>query len=285
MISLFWAIFFSVLLFIVFKYFSKYNINTFQAIVCNYIVAFLVGIYTTEQPFSITTTLQKPWLVYCIYLGSLFIAIFFTMGKTSQLNGVSVASVASKMSLIIPVLFGLLFFKESIGFLKAIGIGIALFAVYFTTKKNTTTIENSNFTFPILLFFGSGIIDTSIHFIQKTKVPTEDTSLFSSFTFLSAFLVGCLVFTYQHYKNQFEFQFKNLIGGIALGIPNYFSMYFLIRALQNEKIQSATLFTLINIGVILLTTLIGLLLFKEKLKKQNYVGIALAILALVLVSF
>ena len=118
MISLFWAIFFSVLLFIVFKYFSKYNINTFQAIVCNYIVAFTVGIYTTEQSISLATTLQKPWLLYCIYLGSLFIAIFFTMGKTSQLNGVSVASVASKMSLIIPVLFGLLFFKESIGFLK-----------------------------------------------------------------------------------------------------------------------------------------------------------------------
>ena len=61
-------------------------------------------------------------------------------------------------------------------------------------------------------------------------------------------------------------------------------MYFLIRALQNKTIQSATLFTLINIGVILLSTIVGVLLFKEKLKKHNYIGILLAIIALLLVS-
>ena len=77
---------------------------------------------------------------------------------------------------------------------------------------------------------------------------------------------------------------KNIVGGIALGVPNYFSMYFLIKALQNKNLESATVFTLINIGVILLSTVFGILLFKEKLLKQNYFGIALAIIAVILVT-
>lgn len=284
MLHLLLAILFSVILFIVFKSFPKYNINTLQAIVFNYIVAFLVGLLVSNTQVSITDTLKKPWLIFCIYLGIFFIAIFFTMGKTAQKNGVSVTSVASKMSLIIPVLFGILFFKEDIDFLKSIGILIALVAVYFTTKKSESHIKVSNFIYPILLFIGSGIIDTSLNYVQKVWVNKEDTALFSSLTFLSAFIFGSLLLTYQAAKKHFTFHFKNIIGGILLGIPNYFSMYFLIRALQNEKIQSATLFTLINIGVILLTTIIGILLFKEKLKKHNYIGIALAIIALLLVS-
>lgn len=284
MVHLVLAILFSVILFIVFKSFSKFNINTLQAIVFNYIVAFIVGILVSDTSFSPSETLKKPWLLYCLYLGFLFITIFFTMGKTAQKNGVSVASVASKMSLIIPVLFGIFFFKENIDFLKGIGILIALLAVYFTTKKSDSTIKVSNFIYPILLFIGSGIIDTSLNYVQKVWVHQKDTALFSSITFLSAFILGAIVLTYQAVKKQFIFRFKNLIGGILLGIPNYFSMYFLIRALQNDKIQSATLFTLINIGVILLTTITGILLFQEKLKKYNYIGIALAIIALLLVS-
>lgn len=284
MVHLLLAIIFSVILFIVFKSFSKYNVNTLQAIVVNYIVAFSVGLLLNDTPITITETFEKPWLLFCVYLGILFIAIFFTMGKTSQVNGVSVASVASKMSLIIPVSFGILFFKERISTLKCIGIFIALIAVYFTTKKNKSTVKTSNFIYPTLLFLGSGIIDTSLNYIQKIWVKEHETALFSSLTFLSAFIFGSVVIGYQILNKHFTFHYRNLLGGLFLGIPNYFSMYFLIRALQNKTIQSATLFTLINIGVILLSTIVGVLLFKEKLKKHNYIGILLAIIALLLVS-
>ncbi|VXC23545.1 conserved membrane hypothetical protein [Flavobacterium sp. 9AF] len=284
MIHIILAVLFSVFLFIVFKYFQKYNINTLQAIIFNYLVAFVTGISISPSSISISHIGEIHWFSYCLYLGILFISIFFVMGQTSQKNGVSVASVASKMSLIIPVLFALLFLKEKIDLFKIIGILIALIAVYFTTKRNDISFGPSNYIYPILLFFGSGIIDTSINYIQKTHIDSDDTGLFSALTFLSAFLIGIGILLFQKTTNTFEFKIKNLVGGIALGIPNYFSMYFLIKALQNDKISSATLFTLINISVILLTTLIGILLFKEKIQKYNYIGIAFAIIALLLLS-
>lgn len=285
MLNLVLAILFSSILFIVLKSFSRFTVNTLHAIVINYIVAYSVGIINLAQPVPFRETIQKPWFFGCFYLGVLFIAIFFIIGKTSQKNGVSVASVASKMSLVIPILFGIFYFKEEISYIKVIGICIALIAVYFTTKKNENSVEVSSFFYPVMLFLGSGIIDTSMNFFQEKWVSTEEIGLFSSIIFLIAFFIGLLIITYQIIQKKFKFEFKSFIGGLLLGIPNYYSLYFLIRALQNETYESATLFTIINIGVILVTTLFGLLLFKEKLHKHNYIGIILAILALFLVTY
>ena len=284
MINLLLAIVFSSLLYIIFKLYSKYEVNTFQAIVFNYIFAFLVGISVSDENLEIQDLPNKPWLIGSIILGALFILVFNILGKTSQENGVSVASVSSKMSMIIPILFGIFFFKETITFEKITGIIIALIAVYFTSKKETGKIEVKNFIFPILLFFGAGIVDTSMNYLQHTYLKDSEIALFSATTFLAAFIFGILIFIIKSIKDNFKLNIKNIVGGLFLGIPNYYSMYFLIKALQSKNLESAAVFTLINIGIILLSTFFGILLFKEKLLKQNYFGIALAIIAVILVT-
>ena len=284
MVNLLLAILFSSLLYIVFKFYTKFKINTFQAIVFNYCTAFLVGFFLSTERINFNTLWNKPWIISSIILGGLFILVFNIMGKTSQENGVSVASVSSKMSMIIPILFGIFFFEEVITFKKIIGIVLALIAVYFTSKKEKGKIEIKNFIFPILLFFGAGIVDTSINYLQHTYLKDNEVALFSAITFLSAFCFGIIFSILKAFKGNFKLQGKNIIGGICLGVPNYFSMFFIIKALQNKNLESATIFTLINIGVILLSTFFGILLFKEKLLKQNYFGIALAILAVILVT-
>ena len=284
MLNLVLGIFFSSVLYIVFKLYSKYNVNTFQAIVFNYIVAFLVGIYLNNENLEITILLNKPWLVGSIILGALFIVVFNILAKTSQENGVSVASVSSKMSMIIPILFGIFFFKETLSYGKIIGIIIALIAVYFTSKKESGKINISNFTYPILVFFGAGIVDTTMNYLQHEYVSQNEIALFSATTFIFAFCFGVLIILFKVLKENYKLDSKSLIGGIALGIPNYFSMYYLIKALQNKNIESASVFTLINIGVILLSSLFGILFFKEKINKQNFIGILLAITAVILVT-
>jgi drug/metabolite transporter (DMT)-like permease len=284
MINLILAIFFSSVLYIVFKFYSSYKINTFQAIVFNYCTAFTVGILISEETLAFSSIFNKSWIFASFILGGLFILVFNILGKTSQENGVSVASVSSKMSMIIPILFGIFFFKETITFQKIIGICLALIAVYFTSKKETGSIEIKNFILPILLFFGAGIIDTSMNYMQRLHLKDSEVALFSATTFLSAFLFGVVLSVLKAIKGNFKFEAKNSIGGFILGVPNYFSLFFLIKALQNKNLESATVFTLINIGVILCSTLFGIILFKERLLKQNYIGITLAIVAVILVT-
>ena len=284
MLNLLLAIVFSSFLYLIFKLFSKYNINTLQAIILNYVIAFFAGYLINPTNILKTDLLSKPWLPGSIFLGFMFICVFNLLGKTTQINGISVASVSSKMAMIIPILFGIIIFNENIGISKLAGIIIALLAVYFTSKKESGEIKTSNYILPILLFFGAGIIDTSMNYIQHHYIKEEETSIFASFTFIFAFVFGIIFFSIKSIKQQSKINGKNILAGIILGIPNYFSMYYLIKALQNKELESATIFTLINIGVILLTTIFSMIFFKEKIKKQNYIGILLAITAVFLVT-
>ncbi|MFT5254386.1 MAG: putative membrane protein, partial [Flavobacteriales bacterium] len=68
------------------------------------------------------------------------------------------------------------------------------------------------------------------------------------------------------------------------GVPNYYSIFFIIKALQNKNFESSTLFTINNVAIVILSTLVGLLLFKEKFSTKNKIGVALAILGIVLVT-
>ena len=284
MLNLLLAILFSSFLYLIFKLFVKFNINTLQAIIFNYVIAFFVGYLISPIDFSISKLLAAPWLFGSFFLGFMFICVFNILGKTTQVNGISVASVSSKMAMIVPILFGIIVFHENLGISKLTGIIVALLAVYFTSKKESGKTQQSNYILPILLFFGAGIIDTSMNYIQFHYVKEDEASIFASFTFIFAFIFGILFFILKGFKQENKINGKNILAGVLLGIPNYFSMYYLIKALQNKNIESATIFTLINIGVILLTTIFSLLIFKEKIKRENFIGILLAIIAVFLVT-
>ena len=69
-----------------------------------------------------------------------------------------------------------------------------------------------------------------------------------------------------------------------LGIPNYYSIVYLLKALKTEGLESSTLFTLNNVGVVILSTIFGLILFKEKLILKNWIGIIIAVISIFLVA-
>ena len=208
------------------------------------------------------------------------------MAITTQRSGLSVVSVATKMSLAIPILFGFIYYRESISFVKITGILLALTAVYFTSVKNEDglKVKPKNLIFPILVFLGSGVIDTSIKFLENSFVAKDEVPLFSATIFASAFIIGIMVLVFQKLKGNFNFESKNLLGGVALGIPNYFSIYFLVQALRANGLESSTIFTLNNVAIVMLSTLLGIILFKEKLLPKNWLGIGLAVLSLILVT-
>lgn len=284
MINLFFAIVFSSALYVVFRSFKKLNIETFQAIVVNYIIAFSIGILQTSNPINWIEIPTKKWFAFSLILGLLFILVFYIIGKTTQINGLTVSSVASKMSMIIPAIFGILYFHENSSATLLFGIFLALLSVYFVSKKKKEKSNLTSFKNPLLLFLGAGTIDTLINFTQQTSLDTNETSLFSAFTFLFAFVFGLIFLIVKFLKKQIKVELRNIAGGILLGVPNYFSLYFLTKALQIETLESPSIFTIINIGVILLSTLVGISIFNEKLSKQNYIGIILALFALYFVT-
>lgn len=285
MIYLLLSILISTGLFVIFKYFGIYKADVLKAIFINYVVAFALGFGLSEQSFSIVEIPNQPWFLGALCLGILFVSVFFVMAKTAHENGVSVASVAGKMSVVIPVFFGVFLYNESVTFLKIIGIIIALVAVYLASvKENKSETKTGSLLLPILLFLGSGAIDTSLKYIEVNYVPKNDVSIFSGSLFGIAASIAAVILIIKAIQKKEAFGIKNIIAGIVLGIPNYYSIIFLIKALQTEGFESSTLFTINNVGVVVASTLVGILLFKEQFSIKNKIGVGLAILGIVIVA-
>ena len=287
MIFLALSIIASTLIFVIFRLFASYNINTLQAIVVNYFVACSCGVIGYQNSIELSTIPQYNWFYYTLALGALFIIVFNLMAITTQHNGLSVVSVATKMALVIPIAFGLWYYKEPLGTSKAAGIVLALIAVYLVAVKKDSSIilQKKNLVFPVLVFLGSGLIDTSLNFLQNDFITDKSLiPLFSSTIFLTAGVIGIMVLVAQKIKGVLVLEFKNIIAGIVLGIPNYFSIYFLVKALRSDLFDSSGIFTINNVGIVIISTLLGIVFFKEQLSVKNWIGITLAVISIALVS-
>ena len=284
MIFLLLSILFSTGLFVIFKYFGIYKIDVLKAIFVNYIVAFSMGFFFAERQIPFSEIYLQPWFSGALFLGALFVSIFFVMAMTAQKNGVSVTSIAGKMSVVVPVVFGIILYNESVTFLKIVGIMMALIAVYLSSVKEEKSEKNGTLLFPVLLFIGSGTIDTLLKYIQENYVAAEDVSIFSGSLFGIAGVFAFLILVIKTIKKRESFGYKNIIAGIILGVPNYYSIIFLIKALQNKDFESSTLFTINNVAIVVVSTLVGLFFFKEKFSIKNKIGVAMAILGIIIVT-
>ncbi len=282
MIYLLFSILVSSFLYVVFKLFKQFKVNTVHAIVINYYIAFVFGFFMSESKMALSEVTSSAWFIGTVFLGMLFIIIFNIMGITAQRSGVAVTSVATKMSVVIPVVFGIVVYQESAGFLKILGIILALVAVYLASVKSKEGFKWRNILFPVLLFLGSGIIDTALKFLETNYVDGAQISIFSTTIFGFAGLFGTL---FMVFKGNWKIHWRSILGGVALGIPNYFSIVFLLEALATEGLESSMVFTVNHVSIVMLSTLVGLLAFKEKLLPKNWVGIGLAVISIFLVIY
>ena len=286
MIYLLLSILSSSVIFVVFKLYNRFKINTLQAIIFNYFFAFSAGILIDQRPLDLERIPGQPWFLGTVILGFMFISVFYLAALTTQRSGLSVVSVATKMSVAIPVLFGIFLYDEGTGLIKILGIVLALIAVYLSSikKKEGIMIRKRNLIFPLLVFFGSGIIDTSLKYLETTYVAGDDVALFSSTIFAIAGIIGITILIFQAFQGKLHLRFRNLLGGIALGIPNFGSIYFLVLALRTPGVESSIIFPLNNVAIVMISTLLGILLFEEKMLKKNWIGIAVAVLSIILIS-
>ncbi|TXN35436.1 DMT family transporter [Flagellimonas hymeniacidonis] len=285
MLNLALSVLCSSLIFVIFKMFDVFKVQTLYAIITNYVVACMVGMLLYDGNIDFKEIASKSWFLGAMALGVFFILVFNLMARASQVAGVSVASVATKMSLVMPVIFGVIFYRETLSIFQIIGILLALVAVYLASmKEKSIGLSKKTLLLPLLVFLGSGIIDICMKYFQENHLDAKEVAIFSSMVFGFAALTGFVFIGIKAVKQPLKTNFKNIMGGIVLGVPNYFSIFFLIRALQNEGFDSAAIFTLNNVAIVMLSTLLGILIFKEKLSLKNWGGIALAIVSIMLVA-
>ncbi|MCX6182160.1 MAG: EamA family transporter [Bacteroidetes bacterium] len=274
----------SALIFVAFKLFAKYNINTFNAIVFNYLTAFSLGAIIGKGQV-ITDFVNSEWQGLSILLGFIFIGLFNVMAKSSQEAGVAITGVANKMSFVGPILFGVFILNESFSALQTIGVLLAIIAVFLTSFSKEKKEGEKKMLLPILLFFGGVALDTLLSYAQSGIAGDVNTLSFTGSIFGMAAIIGVVILTFIALKTKKMPAKKDVIAGILLGIPNFLSIYFFLHSLDFKELDNAQIFPAFNLSVILLNTAIGLVLFKEKLQSYNYIGILLAIASILLIVF
>lgn len=276
-------------LIIIFKLLDRFDLDTFPVIVTNYFVCVVVGVLAEGQLPDIATIATKPWLPLALLMGVLFIIGFNVIGTSTRKAGVTVTAIANKMSLVVPITVAFFLYGDSVNATKIAGILIALSSIVLTTYTPTKDrIKGQTnmvlYALPLSVFMVSGVVDSLVNYVQVTHLKGISYNEFFIFLFLTAGSSGLLALVYTLAKGRSRYTWKTFVAGIALGVPNYGSLYFMMRALEHSGMESSVVFPILNIAVVTTAALAAYFLFKEKLTKYNLAGIGLSIVAILLLA-
>jgi len=283
MIYLILSILLNTVIFTLFKLFGRLDINTFQTIVVNYFVCVITGASFAGPAKVLAYSGSSAWVYIALALGIVFISTFYLMALTAQKISMAASSIASKLSLIMPVMFSLLILNtaSSFTYINYAGVLLALLATWFSAKDHSGDGRELQkiWYLPVLVFLGNGIIDITINFVNVNLLNKDTLPVFPVYVFLSAAVIGGLILLFSYVK----LKRSSVLGGLFLGIVNYFSVYYILQALDHLHNNGAQVFPIFNTGIILGSALVGILFFKEKLSRINKLGIAIAVVSILLV--
>jgi drug/metabolite transporter (DMT)-like permease len=293
MIYLILSIIFSVLLLVNFRLHGKYNISTFQAIILNYPVCIITGLLLLPDNQHFTLDLSQNYTWAALALGIGFVITFLLSGYATQRIGMTITSLANNISLVIPVLCSIFIFKVSNNFdwLNYLGLFLAIVAVGLSTYKTDETGENkginlNDFWLPVAVFIMYGITNTTFNYLNLRFVTDSGQTIpFTLLILTGSVASGSILLIFRLLTKQETFAFRNLIAAFPLGIPNFLSFFFLLKALDAYKNNGAFVLPIYNIGVILASAIVAFIVFKEKLQKLNRWGLVLAVIAIGLISY
>lgn len=284
----------STLIFIIFKLLNRFAKPILPVITLNYLAAAVLGILISMEQSEIKEVKPDTWLIFAILIGISFILMFLVIAESTHSAGMAVSTVAAKLSVVIPIVFSIVIDPEDIfSSLKIAGLFLALAGVFLTIikKDNKYKVNQRSFIFPLVLFFGMGVVDSLVKYSQMHFVPDSRLALFSASLFFVAFITGVLFILFRKRESLAQLVKKSTIfWGVLLGISNFGSIYFIIKALNFKNIAGkgiggSVVFAINNTGVVIFSVIIGLLIFDEKLSRINIAGVILAILSIIAFSY
>ena len=260
-----------------------------QAIVINYFVCVLTASFVMGKSAITPEILEKEWLWAAIIIGFTFIITFNIFASTVQKFGVVLGSIFQKMSFIAPTIVAILIYNESAGPTKILGLFLAIASIFVISlarqdkKLDSQPINKWMWLFPVGTFIGSCFVDTGFYLVNATGLANSLDIDFIATLFFFAACFGLFYVIYDYLRNGTTFRKKDIIAGIALGVPNFFTIYFLLKVLSNG-LDGSVVFPIINVGILLTTAILGLFFFSEKFNVQKLVGFSMAVLAIILVA-
>jgi drug/metabolite transporter (DMT)-like permease len=268
------------------------GLSNIQVITWNYLFCVITGCLLRGSVETDMQVLFGPIGRWALLTGIMFVVSFSITAYTAQKSGVAIASVAGKLSLAIPFIFSVILYGEEVRFWKLTGVIIALLAVYLTCLpaggfrgKENRAGGTLIWLLPFTLFFLSGLIDTVVKYVETSYLSAGFRDDYLIFSFATAFAGGSVALIFRYLRFNEKLDFRNMIAGLCIGIPNYASIWSLIEVLKLNAGNSTFVIPVNNIGIVLFGTFMAWFLFEERISLKNWFGILLALSAILLIAF
>lgn len=275
-----------------FKVFEKYKLDFYQVIVFNYIAC--VGTnWLTEGHFPFDMAfLASGKSLYALFLGLFFVLAFNFVGLTVSRISVTIASILQKMTIIVTTVFAYLVYHENMTALKIAGVVMAIVAIILTNIPNQKltgeTMKKSSlfntWILPIATFVTCCLVDLGIIYASKTISGGKTDPQMITALFAGAAVFGIAGLVIGVLTKKMMLDYRCILGGIVLGVPNYGTLYFITQAFSSG-LDVSLVFPVVNMATICLVALIALIVFKEKLSLINWSGVGIALISIAMISF
>ncbi|WP_039866033.1 DMT family transporter [Pedobacter sp. BAL39] len=281
MLFLFISICCSVTVAVLLKLARRYKMNVIQAVTWNYLFAIGLSWFFFRPSLTELTRSDTPPLY--LFLGILLPVVFWLLAASVRNIGMVKTDIAQRLSLFIPILAAYFIFKEHFNVWKVAGVATGFVAIFFTLYKKSNQQDSSkNWLYPLLVFIGFGTIDILFKQVAQLRQIPYTSSLV--LIFIISFVISLICVLYMAVVKKQKLELINFICGCILGFFNFGNILFYMKAHRAMSESPTVVFAAMNMGVIIFGSLVGIVIFREKFNKLNYIGLSLALAAIILIT-
>lgn len=251
--------------------------NNTAMLAVNYVMcAFLAWAYTGFDGWFLSGTGRQATVILGWINGILYLAGFVLLQRNIRENGVVLSATFIKLGLLVSMAVSVIFFGERPAFWQWAGFFLAVAAIVLMNYRSGEG-KAGNMAVLLLLLLAGGGGDAMSKVFEELGDPSHS-GHFLLYTFLVALALCVNLYRIRGEKpGKREWLF-----GLLIGIPNFFSAKFLLGALKD--IPAVIVYPVYSVATILAVTVTGILVFREKLDKRQWLALAMILVALVLLN-
>lgn len=273
----------SVLVSVLLKLMQRHGIDTAQGITWNYLAASLLCFGLLDPPLATLAHAGAPWAELAL-LALLLPGIFLALSASVRAAGIVRTDIAQRMSLVLSLLAAFLWFGEQANTLRIAGLVLGVVAIACLVarpERGTRSDGWQAWALPLLVLVGYASVDVLLKRLAAAGTPFA-ASL--QVAFVAAFAVMLLLQGVRAWRSRTLPTRAALGAGLLLGTLNFANILFYVKAHRALPDHPAVVFSMMNIGVVVLGTLVGVFGFGERLSRLNLLAIPLAIIAIGLIA-
>ncbi|HYE95623.1 MAG TPA: EamA family transporter [Rubricoccaceae bacterium] len=264
---------------------ERRGVDRLAMLAVNYVVAGAVAAVLLPAPVRAAGLPPAPLVGLGSLAGALFLAGFFLLSASIRAVGMGLATGVMRLSVVVPVLASWAVWGERPSALQLVGLALAGAAFFLLAKQDRASERPGDglvrgTALLALLFVVGGLVDTSLKAFGAEFGAEYPEPLFLLVVFGVAALLGGALVLARGWRTRRWPRAEVLVWGALIGLANYGSAAFLLRALA--VLPGPVAFPANNVAIVVGAALVGWAFFGERPTRRHLFGLAVAALALAL---